>query len=38
MDLIKPKEKKIYEAHGEIEKYLYFDMKMCSGDVKVRFL
>lgn len=38
LDMIKPKEKKIFEAHGETDNFLYFDMKMCSGDVKVKFL
>lgn len=38
MDKVNPKEKKIFEAHGEIDNFLYFDMKMCYGDVKVKFL
>lgn len=38
MDMVKPKEKKIFEAHGEKDQFLFFDMKMCFGEVKVRFL
>ena len=38
IDKIEPKQKKVFEAHGEIDKFLYFDMKMCYGDVKVKFL
>ena len=38
MDIVNPKETKIFEAHGEIDNFLYFDVKMCFGDVKVKFL
>lgn len=33
MDYLQPNSKMTFEAHGEKEKFLYFDMKMCYGDV-----
>ena len=34
LDFIKPNESILFEAYGDKDKYIYFDIKMCSGDVK----
>lgn len=37
IDYLKPSETKLFESYGVKEKYLYFDLKVCSGEVNVEF-